>query len=394
MCNTRKFLSLTVLMLTVLLLSMAAVAEAGWDEGVQAFKSGNYAQAAQEFKTVVDAQPEYAGGQFMLGRSYLSLKKNSDALTHLRKAYELDPGNVAYQLALGQAYLANARYGEGLQVLRKIDPASLPKQQQGNYQQMLAVALNKSGHSDEAIGALREVARSNPNSADAWFNYGAAAINADELDQGIQALEKAVSLNGNDPEKKQALASALVQKARRTRDPAQKKAVYAKGVTVAKALVSSNGTHESLLLLGELQLGAAQYDGAEATFQQAVSKKNNDYYSYYYLSQAQTSQSDWTNAEASARRALELARSESDKKRVWTQIGFINEKTKNFEEAKVAYRNAGDQGGLRRVEENQRIAKENEKIEEENREIDELKRQQEELERQLKELESGKPPLD
>lgn len=387
MRNTIKILSLTVL-----LLGFGAVAEAGWEEGVAAFKARNFSQAAQEFKSVVDAQPEFAGGHFMLGQAYMKLKKSSEALTHLRKAYELEPGKVNHQFALGQAYLSNGRYGESLQVLRKIDPASLPKQQQGVYQQMLAVALDKSGRSSEALGALREVARANPNDADAWFNYGAAAINADDLDRGIEALERAVSLNGSDSAKKAALAKALVRKARETRDPNQKKAVYAKGVTVARGLVSSSANHENLLLLGELQLGAKQYQDAVSSLQQAASKKSNDYFTQFYLSQAQTSLQDWANAEPTARHALRLARSDRDKKRVWTQIGFINEKMKNFEEAKVAYSNAGDQVGLRRVEENQRIAKENEEIDAHNKEIEELKRQEAELERQLKELESGEPP--
>lgn len=383
---------LKILSLTVLLLGFVAAAEAGWQEGVEAFKAGNFNQAAQEFKSVVETQPDFAGGHFMLGQAYMRVKKNAEALTYLRKAYELEPDKVSHQFALGQAYLANGRYGEGLQVLRKVDPASLPKQQQTSYQQMLAVALDKSGQSDEALGALREVARNNPSDAESWYNYGAAAVRADELDQAVDALERSVRLDGRDPQKKELLAKALIQKARRTRDSNQKKGVYAKGVTVAQGLVSSSPSHANLLLLGELQLGAAQFDAAESTFRQAVGKNGNDYYGHYYLSQARTAQKDWSGAQESARRALDLARTERDKKRVWTQIGFINEKMKNYEEAKIAYRNAGDQEGLRRVEENQRIARENEEIEEHNREIEELKRQEEELERQLKELEGGEPP--
>ena len=383
---------LEILSLTVLLLGFVAVAEAGWQEGVEAFKTGNFNQAAQEFQSVVEAQPEFAGGHFMLGQAYMRLKKNSDALTHLRKAYELEPSKLSHQFLLAQAYLGNGRYGESLQVLKKINPSSLPKQQQDAYQQMMAVALDKSGRSEEALSALRQVARNNPDNDAAWFAYGTAALKADELDQAVDALERSVRLNGRDSQKKELLAKALIQKARRTRDSNQKKSVYAKGVSVAEGLVSSDPSHANLLLLGELQLGAGQYDGAEATFRQAVGKNGNDFYSHYYLSQARTAQRNWTAAEESARRALDLARSEKDKKRVWVQIGFINEKMKNYEEAKIAYSNAGDQEGLRRVEENQRIAKENEEIEEHNREIEELKRQEEELERQLKELE-GEPPL-
>lgn len=389
----RKSLTvLKVLSLTVLLLSFAGLAEAGWEEGVQAFRSGNFSQAAQEFQAVVDSQPDFAGGHFMLGQAYLKLNKNSEALTHVKKAYELDSSNVSYQFLLGQAYLANKRYGEVVQVLKKINPSSLPKQQQDAYQRMLAVALDKSGRSAEALGALRQIARNNPSNDDAWYAYGAAALKAQELDEAVTALEKAVNLDGNDPAKKEVYVKALIQKARRTQGSAPKKAVYAGGVPAARSLASS-GSHEHVLLLGEVLLGAGRYADAKTALEQAVAKRSNDYYSQYYLAQARTALKEWSPAETAARKALELASNERAKKRTWTQIGFINEKMKNYEEAKVAYRNAGDQVGLRRVEENQRIAEENQDIEQHNAEIERLEREREELEKQLKELEGGEPPL-
>lgn len=384
--HTVKILSLSVL----LLMLAPFAAEAGWDEGVAAYKSGNFSQAAQEFKGVVDANPDFAAGQFMLGQCYLKLNKNPDALTHLKKAYELEPDKVAHQFLLGKAYLDNRRYGEAVQVLRKINPASLPKQQQDAYQQMMAVALDKSGQTGAAVEALRKVAQNNPNDAGAWFSYGTAAINDDQLDAGIAALEKAVSLDGRDPRKKEVYVKALIQKARQTRGDA-KKAVYAKAVPVARSLAGS-GTHEHLLLLGEVQLGAGQYGDALQSLTQAASKKSNDFYTQFYTAQAQTSLERWGAAESSAREALRLASRERDKNLVWTQIGFINEKMKNFDDAIAAYRNAGDQAGLRRAEENKRIALENAEIEQHNEQIEELKRQEEELEKQLKELEGGEPP--
>lgn len=384
---------LKISMLTVLLLGAAAVAEAGWEEGVQAFQSRNYQQAVQEFRAVVDAKPDFAGGHLMLGQSYLAAGDKANALTHLRKAYELEPGKITHQFLLGKAYLDNGRYSESLQVMKKIDPSSLPKKQQDAYQQMMAVALDKSGRSAEALAALRQVAQNNPNNDAAWFAYGTAALKVGEIDQAVSALEKSISLNGQDATQSEVYAKALIQKARMTNDSSRKKAVYAQGASVAKKLVSMEPNHDNLLLLGELQLGAGDYSGAASTLQKAASKNPNDYYTQFYLAQAQTSLQRWSPAEEHARRALELARSERDKKRVWTQIGFINEKTKNYEEAKVAYRNAGNQVGVRRVEENQRIAEENRAIEEHNEEIERLRKEREALEKQLEELEGGEPPL-
>ena len=54
-----------------LLLALAIPAEAGWEEGVAAFRAQNYAQAIEEFRVVVEDQPEWAGGHRMLGQSFL-----------------------------------------------------------------------------------------------------------------------------------------------------------------------------------------------------------------------------------------------------------------------------------------------------------------------------------
>ena len=127
------------------LLGVATLAEAEWEAGLAALKAGNYAQAEREFEEVVAKQPEWPGGHFMLGQVLLQQKKNKEALEHLKQAYELTPDDVSYQYALGQAYLQNGRYSEAAQMLRKVNPSSLPKDKQANYQKMLAAALNRAG---------------------------------------------------------------------------------------------------------------------------------------------------------------------------------------------------------------------------------------------------------
>ena len=92
---------------TMMLLPLLWVSslEAGWDEGVAAFKSGNYAQAAKEFQAFVDERPDIFQGHYMLGQTLSKLKRNQEALKHLQKAYELQPGNVGSQLLLGLALI-------------------------------------------------------------------------------------------------------------------------------------------------------------------------------------------------------------------------------------------------------------------------------------------------
>lgn len=369
-------------------LGAAGAASAGWDEGVAAFKANDFQTAAREFSAVVEKTPDFDGGQYMLGIALLKLNRHQEALEHLRKAYELKPANGTYQMALAQGYLAAERYGDAAQMLQKIDPATLPKGQQDEYHQMLAGALDKSGDSAAALASLKKLTELNPNDADAWYRYGAAVFGVDTA-AGVAALEKAVSLDGKDPRKREALAKALVRQARETQGD-RKKAIYDKAVTVADDLATAAPTYDNLLLLGELQLGAAKYREAVITLKKAAAADAGPWFPHFYMAQAYTLLGDYDNADSSAQAALGKASTEKERQMVWKQIGFAREKKRDYDGAKEAYLKGGDPQSAARVDENRRIAGENQQIEAENKQIQDMEAERRRLEEELREL--GGPP--
>lgn len=378
----------TLIALAGLLLA-AGAADAGWNEGVAAFQAGNLDQAAREFRQVVEDSPDYDGGHFMLGQVLLKQGKDQEALSHLRKAYELKSDDVSYQMALSKAYLANNRFSDAATLLKRINPGSLPKQAQEAYYQMLGVSLERSGDDGGALEAFRRLTQQTPDDADAWFRYGTSAYNAGQTDAAVNALERAVRLDGNDMQKQEAYAKALVRKARLSQGTT-KRQTYETAVGVARKMVQQQNNYENLLFLGEVQLGAAQYRDAVATMEQATAKNRNDWHTYYYESQAHTLLSQYDQAAAAAQQALDRADSDRTRKRIWDQIGFAHEKQKHYDEAIEAYQRAGNQGGVERVSENKRIAEENQEIEEHNQQIKELEAERERLEKELRDI--GGPP--
>jgi predicted Zn-dependent protease len=374
-----------ILLITGALLAVLP-AHAGWEEGVAAFKAGNFAQAAKEFEALAAVNPEQAQVQIMLGRSLLKTNRASQAVTALRKAYDLNPNDVATQIFLGQAYLDAGRAGEAVQLLGRVNTSSLPAAQQQAFSAIYSEALTKSGQGDRAADELRKVAAAKPNDPDIQYQYGAMAFNAGDIAAAVGAFEKAYRLKSSDTKYAKAFINVLVRAGRESNDNSS----YVRAIEPARALVSANGSYENLLLLGEVQLGAKQYDAAATTFGQAAARNGAEWLPHFYAGQAFTAAGSYAEAEAALKRGLNVAAQASDKARIYRQLGFVYEKLKNLEQAKVAYRNAGDSASVTRIEENQKIAEHNQQAAAEEEALRRIQQQQEELKKKLQE--QGAPP--
>ena len=378
----------TLALLIILAFAAILPAEAGWEEGVAAFKTGDFKTAAAEFQAGVESQPDSHSLQYMLGLSLKQLGRKEEALNHLTKAYDLKPNDVQTKLALGQAYLTVRRYEEAARLLDTVNASSLPEEHRVGLYQMRGGAKEKVGNDQGAYSDFRALAKLKPSDASVQYSLGALALKTDNLDVGIEALDRAVRAEPGNLEMKITLSSALQRQARGTQDKRQKKLKYLKASELAAAVAKADPSFENLLRLMEAQLGAGQYDDLLTTGRQAETKNARDWIVPFYIGQAYTSSERFQQALAPLNKALELAGAQ-DQKRVWTQIGWAHEKLKNFPDAISAYQKAGDQGAVARVRENKVIADENEQIEAENARIKELQEEAKRLEEQMKELEEG-----
>jgi tetratricopeptide (TPR) repeat protein len=371
---------------------------AGYEEGAAAYKSKNYQEAVNQFSAFIEElkgmgaaeKPEYFGVYLMLGASYVNLDKPKDAVAPLKTALQLKPGDPNTQLALGQAYFKSADYRNAADTLGKINASSLPEASRGAVSAMLSASLEKSGQGDLALDAFEKAAKANPNDATAQYNYGVKALQNGDTDAALTALGKAASLDTKDPAKSKAYAQALLRKGRETPDQAAKVSTYGKAVTATQQLVRAENNYDNMLLLAEAQLGAKQYDGAIATLNQATAKNASDWLPHYYLGQAHAVKGSYDQALTPLKAAL--AKPKADQKKIWSQIGFVYEKQKNFPEAKTAYTNAGDTRGLARIQENEKIAQENQAIEAQNQKIQELEEEKKRLEKEMQALPGSANP--
>lgn len=380
-----------------LALATAAVARADWDAGVQAFQQGNYPQAIQEFQQVTSENPEWADGHWMLGSAQLKAGRTSDAVSSLRRAYDLDP-STKMQFALGQAYVAAGQYADGASILAKMDTTVLSSSQRGVHAQLLAKALAESGQTERAIAELAKAAEAKPDDAAVQFQYGAAALNAGETAAAVRALTRAAELDAS-PDVLRALTKAHIRQGRESQGDSKLQA-YRRATQTAARLVSADGSYDNVMLQGEAQLGARQYSEAAGSFQRATGLDSRDWLPHYYLGQAYTASGDYTRAESPLRRALELTSASADQVKIWGQLGYVYEKQRSWDQAKAAYGRAGNQAAIQRVTTNQQTAEHNLEVEEYNQTIEEIEAERRQLERELEQLpgadaekEDDEPPV-
>ena len=383
--------SLLVLAAASILLAASAVS-AGYEEGVAAFKAGNYDQAVAEFQQFVEERPDQHAGYVMLGRSLISARKAKDAVAPLQKALEMNADDIASRVYLGQALYQSGNPRDCISTLNKLNIGGLPKNAQIQVYQMRGASHARLGNTGSAATDLGRLADLQPDDAEARFEYGRMLQNDAQLDDAIAAYERAVSMDGSQLAWKETLVNALKISGRSTQG-AGKTRVYARAEEVARSLVGASATFDHLLLLGEVQLGGKNYESAASTFQQAVSKQSNDWHAHYYLGQALTSLERFGDAEGPLNTALGLT-SGDDEKLVWKQLGFVFEKQKKFSQSIAAYEKGSDPAGVSRVRENERIARENLEADQHNREVEAMQRQLEELDDELQALPgaSNEPP--
>ncbi len=383
--------TLAISALAVMALAAAGTARAGWDEGVAAFRSKNYEQAALQFQEVVDQQPDLFQGHYMLGQALAAQKKMQQALPHLRKAYDLNPNDVGVQMVLGKAYMDSRRYADAATTLGKIDGGSLEGKNRVALHQMLAKAYEKTGDERRMRGALKSAADADPSNADLRYTYGAAAFNAGDLNGALAALAKAVELAPTDTTKQKTYAQALLRKGR-TSSGAAKADAYQKASTALGRVVSGNASYDNLIMLAGAQLGAKQYDAAVRSAESAAGKNTNDWLALYYVGQAYTQKEQYRSAEAKLKDALGKATVTEDKVTVYRQLGFVYEKQKRYDSAISAYNSAGDQGGVTRATNNRDTEAHNQGVEKEAKQIKEMEEEEKQLIEQLKNLPGAKPP--
>jgi tetratricopeptide (TPR) repeat protein len=142
--------------------------------GEEALRQGELSRAEEEFKKVLALDPNLAEARVNLGLVYHALGEYNLAASNLSTALRQSPGLAGPTLILGIDYLKLGEAEKGIAVLQRalrLAPSNLEGRR--------ALALCYVSREDfwQAADEYRELARLNPDKADAWFRLGHDYVN-------------------------------------------------------------------------------------------------------------------------------------------------------------------------------------------------------------------------
>jgi len=325
-----------------LMLLVAVTAGAEWNKGLEAFNKKDYATAVTEFEEVTETNKDYAGAYYMLGLAENGLKQRSKALASLRKAVELDGGQVSYKVALAQVLLKVKEYQEAYQLLKPLTLSSLEAKYRSSYALMFAQAATKTNRAGEAVQVLSSQARADARNPSLFQALGSAySANGDDK-KAYEAYKQAFDLKPSDDVSGRNAAKAALSVARRAVGNQDKVAYYTNAAQVAERLAGSESNFEHTLLAGEAWLGAKQYDKALGWFDRAQQKQQQNSLVRFYKGQCYSSMGQFDSSIGELREALKIGASGKLRTQVYATMGYVYAKQKNYDQAISAYTEAGN----------------------------------------------------
>ncbi|MDA8017018.1 MAG: tetratricopeptide repeat protein [Thermoanaerobaculia bacterium] len=360
-------LSFRSLVIVAALSLLPSATFADWQTGVEAFKKGDFASAETVFRELAEAQPDWYGGHFMLGRVLLEQGHTARALSSLQRAHALETRPEVTLL------LARTALDEGQKNLVRSTLVASPPQQLSAEQRIAWFRLRAGAASNHAerlrdLGAAADLA---PKDLHLRIRLADAAKDAGRLEEAIRHLELADELSPtNEAVLVRQLKVRLAQSESASSEQKARMCHLAAEAAADAAAVTGRAKH--LSLAGRSYRCADDLGRAESYFQQALEAQPS-WRAAYDLANVQLKQEDWEAAEETLLPWLEGEGEGSA--RLHQLAGRALEGQQRFLDAIPHYEIAGDTQGIAHAKEGQAALDHNRKQQQLQDEIDALEGQ-------------------
>ena len=309
----------------------------------EAGANGNVAKQKEYLDQLVAQYPNDERAQFALGGYYFGQQEYPDAITHYKKATELNPNYSTAFNILGYAYRQSEDYANSESAFKKYI-VLIPNDP--NPYDSYAELLLKIGRFDESIAQYRKAVVIDPNFVNSHFGIASALMYQGKAAAAISELDKITTKARSDGERRTAMFGKTV--------------VYIDSGQMAKALTEVDNqyalgekTNDVPAMAGDLQLKGnillemGRYDEATDHFARALKmtedsnlsdaiKKNTRRFDHYNRTRVALGKKDLVTAKAEAQEFWKLAEASNNPiqlKLAHELTGLIALDEKNYDKA-------------------------------------------------------------
>ncbi|PYV73648.1 MAG: hypothetical protein DMG96_22365 [Acidobacteria bacterium] len=163
-----------------------------YDAAKASYERGNFKAAIDLFKRVVEADPKHKTAWMDLGRSYMVLRQNEDAVAAFKKQAELNPYDEYAYGAIGWAYTTDRKYDQAAEAFNKaieINPLS-------EYAHAALGSMYQEAHQyDKAASELEKAVSLKSDDSSLQISLGDAYLNLGQDDKALAAFDRAIQIS-------------------------------------------------------------------------------------------------------------------------------------------------------------------------------------------------------
>jgi tetratricopeptide (TPR) repeat protein len=298
---------------------LAQPAKADYKQAVAFYNQGRYDKAIQELKGDLDKNPEWEPGHRLLGLSYLGLKNNALAANSLKRAADLKSPAFSTYYGLGLANCNMQKYDACIAALNQGEP--LAGNEKAKLCKLRGAAYFEQNRYNEAANDLTNAIRGNQSDWTDYYRLGMSYLNLNRLDEGIQTLEKALSMKPGQDNIQDILGKVYLKKgaaalSSKQYGPAIQMLLKAKDYDPKNGFIYYN--------LGEAYLFEKRYPDAEKAYSQTVELMPRSLEAYMRMGLVYEKQKKWDLALNAYKKAEQISPSKEAK----DAIARVNENKK------------------------------------------------------------------
>ncbi len=169
---------------------MAEERDALMDKALRLEESGNYAEAKETARKILEKDPNFPLAYLLLGRCEMEAKNNDGATVHFIRVHELAPNNLEALENLSRIFLLKDNLAKAEEYATKafaLSPAST------EVKIIRAGIFMRKKDYVQAKPLLEDVLKADPNNEEALIGLATIAINAGDMEKAKELLKNALS---------------------------------------------------------------------------------------------------------------------------------------------------------------------------------------------------------